>query len=128
MCKTTSPKVLCHYIDCVVDHITYNIIPLHGLRFEVCYPPHYHLLTEKAFSSEELYSNGSIIVTSNRRISVKINRAAVQLCLVNTSLFCVVSCIVRSVHEFDFRLVINRTTDKWLPLDSDEAIDRDMCF
>jgi len=86
VCKTASPNVLCHYIDCGVVHITCNVVPLHGLCFKVFYPPFYHLLTRKAFSSEEVYSNGSINVTSNRRISVKINREAVQLYLVNTSL------------------------------------------
>ena len=28
----------------------------------------------------------------------------------------VVFCVVRSVHEFDFRLVINETSKKWRPV------------
>ena len=33
-------------------------------------------------------------------------------------LFYVVSCVVRAVDEFDFRIVINRKLDKWRPVES----------
>jgi hypothetical protein len=32
-------------------------------------------------------------------------------------LFSVVFCVVRDVHKFDFRLVINETTDKCQPVE-----------
>lgn len=41
-------------------------------------------------------------------------------------LLCVELCLVRTVHVCAFRLVINWTPNRWLPLDSSKCSDRDL--
>jgi len=43
-------------------------------------------------------------------------------------LFSVVFCMVRAVHKFDFRLVINETYNKWRQVDSSSCGDTRFMF
>jgi hypothetical protein len=43
-------------------------------------------------------------------------------------LFSVVFYVVRAVHEFDCRLVIKETPNKWRPVERRSCSDRDSCF
>jgi hypothetical protein len=36
--------------------------------------------------------------------------------------------VVRAVHKFDFKLVINETPNKWWPAERRSCSDRDSCF
>jgi hypothetical protein len=36
--------------------------------------------------------------------------------------------MVRAVHEFDFRLVVNETPNKWRPVEGRPYSDRDLMF
>jgi hypothetical protein len=43
-------------------------------------------------------------------------------------LFSAVFYVVRAVHKFEFRLVINETPSKWRPVEIRSCSDRDLCF
>jgi len=45
-----------------------------------------------------------------------------------TQVFPVVVCVVRAVHKFELRLVVNQTPDKWQPMERMPCSDRDLCF
>jgi hypothetical protein len=56
-----------------------------------------------------------LFVISNRYIPV--GWSAVVFCACEIiQLFSVVFCVIRAVHEFDFRLVINETSSIWRPV------------
>jgi len=56
----------------------------------------------------------------------KIHWAEVQSCFVPMRwyIFSVVSCVIRDVHKFDFRLVINEALNKWRPVERRAPSDR----
>ena len=60
-----------------------------------------------------------LYVTSNRCIPIKniLGRNSVVFCACEIiQLFSVAFCVVRAVHIFNFRLVINEISNKWRPV------------
>jgi hypothetical protein len=74
----------------------------------------------------------SLLVTSNRCIPVKNTSdwSTVMFCAckIIQFFFSVVLWVVKAVHTFAFRLVINETTNKWWPAERRSSSDGDSCF
>ena len=71
-----------------------------------------------------------VFVTSNHWIWIKhiLGWSPIVFCACKIiQLFSVVFGVVRAVHEFDVRLVINGTPNKW-PVEGRSCSDRDSCF
>ena len=72
-----------------------------------------------------------IFVTSNGRIPLKNTigwSAAPFFACEITQFFPVVICVVRTVHKFEFRIVINQTPNKWRPVERMSCSNRDSYF
>jgi hypothetical protein len=60
-----------------------------------------------------------LFVNSKRYVPFKMYWTEVQGCFACEiiQLFSLVLCVVRAVHRFDFRLVVNETPNRWRPVD-----------
>jgi hypothetical protein len=86
-------------------------------------------LTLAAVTQEKAHH--PLLVTSNQCTPIKsiLRWSTVTFCACNIIyLLSVVFCVIRAVQKFDFRLVINETSNKWRSVERRSISDRDTFF